>query len=712
MSIDILKSALTLIIAIHLCSSKAIAEDKIDDFFAMSPAELAATPIAIASGTPKTVAQSAAVTSVITAEQIKAMGATELHEVLETVPGLHVSIQENVYDYVYTMRGMSNGLNSEVLILLNGTRFSVPYYGRSETGVELPVEAIQRVEVIRGPGSALYGADAFAGVINIITKKAKDIDGVTAGIRGGSSNTQSAWGQFGGQWLDWNVAGSVQYQHSGGDNSRTVTQDAQTGLDQLFKTHASHAPSALLSQYERLDSHLNLQRKHWDIGFWAHNAIDRGLQAGVAAAIDNEGSANADDFMADMRFSTEDWYEDWEFLAHASYLNSNLRSFFQLFPNGAKLPIGSDGNVSQNPINLVLFPQGLNEYLDRRQQIPSFELSSIFKGFKNHRIRFSTGFRYEEITSKDKKNYGPGVIDGTQNPVNGTLTDVTGTPNTYQNDTNRSIWSAAAQHEWDLAKDWQLTWGVRFDNYSDFGSTVNPRAALVWNVTEEFTSKLLYGRAFRAPSFFEQGVQNNPVLEGNHNLQPETIDTIEMAFDYRPAKTLRTGINIYYYKIENLISVVPIPGSAKSKIQNSGDQTGYGSEFEWDWQMSDQWNLSGNYAWQNARNDLTDARVALVPEHHVYSALSWQFMPRWKLQTQVNWVGSRLLNSMSSNKPLRDYETVDLTLSSKKLFGHLNLLASVRNVLDADSREPTVNALPDNFPLPGRSFYLEASINY
>jgi len=79
------------------------------------------------------------------------------------------------------MRGIRNTQNSQVLMLLNGTRITTPVYGTLMTGTELPIEAIQQVEVIRGPGSALYGADAFAGVINIITKKAKDINGTALG---------------------------------------------------------------------------------------------------------------------------------------------------------------------------------------------------------------------------------------------------------------------------------------------------------------------------------------------------------------------------------------------------------------------------------------------------------------------------------------------------------------------------------------------------
>ncbi len=245
-----------------------------EDFMDKSLDELGAIPVtAIATGTSKPIFQSAAVTSVITAEQIKSMGATELHEVLETVPGVHASLQENTYDYNYSMRGIRNTQNSQVLMLLNGTRITTPFDGTLMTGTELPIEAIQQVEVIRGPGSALYGADAFAGVINIITKKAKDINGTALGVRVGDHSTQSGWGQYGAQWAGWDVATSLQYQHTNGDGGRIVNADAQTVFDSVFGTHASHAPGPLNTRYETLNGHLNLQRKHWDIGFWAFNQL-------------------------------------------------------------------------------------------------------------------------------------------------------------------------------------------------------------------------------------------------------------------------------------------------------------------------------------------------------------------------------------------------------------------------------------------------------
>jgi len=693
-------------------SAVVIAETQVDDFFSMSPAELAAIPVTIATGTPKPMFQSAAVTSVITAEQIKAMGATELHEILETVPGVHASLQESSYDYNYSMRGIRNTANSQVLVLLNGTRITTPFRGTLMTGLELPVEAIQRVEVIRGPGSALYGADAFAGVINIVSKKAGDINGTKAGVRAGEWGAQSAWGQQGAHWAGWDVAGSLQYQHTDGDGGRIVNADSQTHFDNVLGTRASHAPGALNTRYETFNGHLNLQRKHWDIGLWAVNTQE-GTRAGAAAALDPDGVANGEQYLADVRFSTEDWFDNWELMAHASYLQADYLAEVQLFPDNAVLPIGADGNIkspfSANP--LVFFPDGVNADIGRIEKIPSIEVSSLYKGLDKHLLRLSSAFRYEDITTRESKNYGTGVIDGSQPAVDGTLTDVSGTDFVYLPDTHRSIWSLVMQDEWGIADNWQLTTGLRYDDYSDFGGTINPRVALVWDINEQVTSKLLYGRAFRAPSFSEQGNQNNPTLLGNRNLNPETINTYEWAFDYRPLSRLRTAVNIYYYEIDNLISAVPDANGITSTFQNNGHQDGYGGEFEWDWQPQGQWNIRGNYAWQNAVNDEMGLRVTGVPEHHLYTAVIWHFLPQWQLQPQLNWIGGRTSLS-GDNRELGDYETVDLTLRGKKLFRHVNLAASLRNAFDADAREPAAMRLPENLPLQGRSFYFEASLEF
>ncbi|CAG1020646.1 Colicin I receptor [Patescibacteria group bacterium] len=687
------------------------------DYFSLSPAELAATPITIATGTPNAMSHSAAVTSIITAEQIKAMGATELHEVLETVPGFHASVQSGIYDYSYSVRGIRNATNSQLLMMMNGSRLNLPFRGSTMTHFELPLEAVERIEVIRGPGSALYGADAFAGVINIITKKADDINGTRLGMRAGDANTQSGFAQHSTHWADWDIASSLQYQHTDGDGDRMIYSDFQTTKDKAFGTNASIAPNKYQGHYQTLDAHLNLQRKHWDIDFWSFTSINSGLRAGVNSVLDPEGSSDGQQFLTDVRFSTEDWLKDLELSTHLSYLYADFSANFQIFTNNAELPINRDGNIS-NSLNAnlprTLFPQGVHNSLGRIENMPSIELGAIYKGWDKHLWRFITSFRYEQITTKEARNFGSGIVNGLAPPkvIGNTLTDITNSSYVYLPNTNRSVWSLVLQDEWQFAKDWQLTAGIRYDNYSDFGSTVNPRLALVWDVNEQLTTKLLYGKAFRAPSFSEQFNQNNPVLLGNKDLKPETINSIEWAVDYCPIDSLRTALNLYFYDIKNQIIAVPDVGKSSATFQNSGNQQGFGSEFEWQWQLAEDWRFSGNYAWQNARNQQTHRRMAYVPEHHVYALLDWQFTPNWHIQPQINWIGGRVA-PVSDTRNLSDFETIDMTLRGKDLFGHLNVAASVRNVLNAHNNfEPAATTLPQNIPWSSRMFYFEASVKF
>ena len=292
------------------------------------------------------------------------------------------------------------------------------------------------------------------------------------------------------------------------------------------------------------------------------------------------------------------------------------------------------------------------------------------------------------------------------------MTDVTNTKLVYLPNSSRSIWSFATQDEWQIAQNLQLTTGFRFDHYSDFGGTFNPRVALVWDINKKFTSKLLYGRAFRAPSFSELFIRNNPVLRGNPNLKPEIINTIELAFDYRPYESLRTTLNMYYYSIDDFIEAGSTVGSDKFKAQNNGEQNGFGLEFEWNLQLHKQWLISGNYAWQDARHNQEKCPISGVPQHQFYIASQWNFLPKWSFQSQIKWVGKRTNELDDFRKDLESYESVDLTLRGNKLFNHLNLSASVRNLFNKHAREPAVQILEDQIPTSGRSFYFEASIDF
>ncbi len=129
----------------------------------------------IASGHLEAVRKAPGVVNVITAADISSMGATHLDEVLETIPGLHVLRSDlSRLEPVYSIRGLQSGFNPQVLVLFNGIELKNPLSGGLPSAFHLPLNSIERIEIIKGAGSALYGANAYSGVINIIPKRVRD----------------------------------------------------------------------------------------------------------------------------------------------------------------------------------------------------------------------------------------------------------------------------------------------------------------------------------------------------------------------------------------------------------------------------------------------------------------------------------------------------------------------------------------------------------
>jgi outer membrane cobalamin receptor len=216
--------------------------------------------VSIATGARQQIKNAPSVATVITAEDIASMGATTVDEALESVPGLHVSRSTtSTYSANYGVRGILTESNPHVLMMVNGIPMTSVYQGsRNDMPVELPVDNIARIEVIRGPGSALYGADAFSGTINIITKTADEIDGTFVGVRAGSFDRWDTWLQHGSRIGDLEIAGYLKVGATDGQR-RTIREDAQTGIDNLgFAPAASLAPGSVNRGHDDIDAQLDL----------------------------------------------------------------------------------------------------------------------------------------------------------------------------------------------------------------------------------------------------------------------------------------------------------------------------------------------------------------------------------------------------------------------------------------------------------------------
>lgn len=670
--------------------------------------------VSIATGSKKPITRAPAVASVITAEDIRAMGATDINQVLDTVPGLHVSLSTlSRLDAVYSIRGIHTGFNPQVLLLMNGIPFPELWTGAHPILFRLPVANIERIEVMRGPGSAIYGADAFAGVINIITKDAAGLGGTVTGGRIGSFDSQELWLQHGATYADWDVAFSFEWQTTDGDHDRIVKRDFQTTLDELYGTRASLAPGALDTRYDLFNTHLSVGRGDWRFNLWNWRLDDAGVGAGAAQALDPEGFQSDNLYLADLTWHKSDLHPDWDLTSRASYQYLKNDIEFNLLPPGSRVPIGADGNLEFDPTNpVVTFTDGLIARPDGNSEVFSLDQALVYFGFANHSLRIGAGIKWLSLDTQEKKNYGPSVIDGSEGVVGGGLIDVSDSPFVYAQDRSRRVFNLLLQDEWQLAPDWELTTGLRYDDFSDTGDTLNPRIALVWATRHNLTSKLLYGSAFRAPSFSELYAINNPVALGNPDLEPETIDTLELAFDYKPTFDLQLGLSLFAYRARDLIEFVPDANGTSKTARNARDQEGYGLELEMDWKLSESLRLRGNYARQRAKDEETGKRIADAPGQQAYLRADWRFRPDWVVSPQATWVGDRARAAGDPRPEIDDYALVDVTLRRSNLLKNLEVALSLRNLFDEDAREPSASleTIPDDYPLAGRSLWV--SLNW
>lgn len=710
-----MKLTLRLSVAIFLLSPLAAWADETEDTAEMELMSLYGGEefISIATGSEQPIHKAPAVASVVTEKQIEQMGATDIDEVLETIPGLHVSRDAAGYNPIYTFRGIYAGYNPQVLMLINGIPITNLFQGdRNLVWGGMPVQAISRIEVIRGPGSALYGADAFAGVINVVTHEADGVSELKTGVRYGTNNTKDYWLRGGGSVGELKYYGVVESHETDGFDEK-IRSDQQSNFDSLLGTSASLAPGSVNIERENIDARMELAYKKFRLRAGAQIREDAGDYAGAAQALAADNKFSSDRLNVDLTYENEKFLDDLAVKVQTSYLHTTqeVEGDLVLYPAGTVVPpIGGFGVYTDGVI-------GTPELKERHTR---FNFSSLYSGISRHKIAFGTGYYHGELYEvEESKNFGIDPSTGFPIAPGDPVVDVTDTEYVFMTEGSRENTYVFIQDVWQLFNDWELTAGVRYDHYSDFGDTVNPRLALVWSTSRNLTTKFIYSEAFRAPSFAQTRAINNPLVLGNPELDPEEIKSYEIAFDYRPRHDLTFDLNAFYYKWEDIIQFVPGAGGAVA--QNSGEQTGHGLEFEASWQATRKIDISSNFSWQKSTDENLDADAAYSPEKQFYLSANWNLAESWNLNMQANWVMDR--NRAAGVGDLRsdvdDYVLVDLTLRRKSLWEHVDMALMVKNLFDEDAREPSLAGgvvgpppIQDDLPLPGQTVMGEIRYNF
>ena len=633
---------------------------------------------------PTTLRKAPAIATIINADEIRNMGARNLLDVLKMIPGLGISTNEFGGNMI-EVRGVRTALNEKILVMIDGHSLNKNFNGSALYNVAdmLPMENIRQVEVVRGPGSALYGNSAFVATINIITRNAEEINGLE--IKAGGGSFDSFKGNLvGGKALGekLTVSGSLDHYQTNGPKL-TVESDALSG------TPFSLAPGAPNLNFKQTDAFLKVG--YGDFSFRGHYLTRRKEPyIGAAAALTDDSSKD----------NVENY---WGELAYGQNLSNNLYVNLKLFYDHYE----QDPNVKIYPNGFAgVFPNGVIGKPLVKDRTIGGELQVDWDAFTgNHLI---AGVSFEELQQYDVKQLA------NFNPLTGAPLGAVQEVANWNKDATRQIWALYLQDEWQLLEQLNLTTGIRYDHYSDFGDTVNPRVGLVWSFLENADLKLLYGQAFRAPNFQELYNINNPVQHGNPDLKPERIETYEAGLAWRLNRFFAANLNYFFSTINDQIgwntATTPAVNANIGKSETQGIEMGVNGAYETDLY----WKLS--YAWQDPRDANTDQRLPYVPSHRASGSVNYAPIKYLNLHSDVLWTGPRPRLQGDSRPEMPAYTTVDLAVTLKNFYNSLEIQATVRNLFDERYKDPDTSGaqikIPGDFPREGISGFVTASYKF
>ena len=471
----------------------------------MSLEELLDVEIIVASKNEESVFDAPSSVTVFTRREILAMGITTMDELLNFVPGF-ISTREIIFGQgnMVAARGQTTPQASyNILFLLDGQRLNSELGGGalSEYNHFLSLFNVERVEVIRGPGSALYGTSAFSGVVNIITTKESN----DAFISIGNANSREAYFNVSESKDKWNIAISGRYFEDDGHSyvdqlSDNTIKDPRRGQDAYVNL-----------SYDKL--RINLRHQQWE----AKDFYIGRLYDGSNKYVDGEQN-----FIA-LNYELLN-NELWHIALDASYVQMEQSTAAELYSKEimqnlppSVITTGQSAVYSGSMGKETEWQTSLYGHYKLNEQ------HTLFSGLSWRRPKvdelYNTGnYKLSDIDTVFANQPPAGYLEYYENIIPQT--------SAQSGENSRDIIGLYLQHKYKLNDKISTTLGIRGDHYSDVGNTVNPRFALVYSHTERTKFKFMYGEAFRAPSLR----QLYSAQLGTPTVQPETIKTTELAW--------------------------------------------------------------------------------------------------------------------------------------------------------------------------------------
>lgn len=612
----------------------------------------------------QSVTQAPSDVTIITADEIKKSGYRTLAEILNSVRGFYTT-SDGAYDYVGT-RGFNRpgDYGGRNLITIGGHRMNDDLYGSAAIGTEclLDVDLIDRVEIIRGPGSSLYGNNAVFSVINIVTRRGRDFNGVEASGSYASFDTYTGRLSYGNRFTNGlELALSGSYLKSGGNGNLYYPAYSTINQGYAKRNGASRDPSTFLSiTYKDLSLEGGFVQRTKTIPV-AYNDVFN----------DSRGQTLDERAFADLRLNHQ-FANDWELA---------LRLYYDHYRYDGDYP------GSQYPYHNPLYPGliTINEDRDVTESLGS-ELQISTTLFQKHRV--TAGAEYRHDLRLDLRNFDQG--------------GATYLAAIHTGDTVGSY----VQDEYSVLHNLILNAGARFDWFSSFGDTFNPRAALIYSPCTNSTFKAIYGQAFRAPNAYEL-YYVSVGYASSQNLKPETIHSYELDYDQAFNSHLKLVSSLFYYQVDHLISFGR-DSSGNSTFGNLAGATSKGGELELDANWAKGWRARLSYTYADARDSVNNQHLSNSPKNLAKFSLT---APLWheKLFANLEIQGMSDRTSVQG-KTVSGYFLANFTLFSREMVKGLELSGSIYNLFDRRYSDPVgSDFLSDTIPQAGRSFRIKAT---
>lgn len=673
---------------------------EIKDFSELEIETLLDRNVTVATRSSQTIQEAPGIVTVITAEDIRNLGARDLRDVLRTVPGFELGISGLGYTCI-GIRGVMTSNSEKVKFLLDG----IPVNEHLEGGgaimfADFPLENVDRIEVIRGPGSALYGTGAFVGVIHIFTQTGGKAEGFRAGLSGGSFGTLRAYVSASRRVSKrFKYAFLANVSHTDGP-IRPVEQDilshdplnsgvslagTQDGQTLFLKNKMTLVANLDYGEFFLRSSFIDQrQRIHQTTaGALAPGSRPHTLQGQMLV-----GYAH--------RFGERLLLEG--SLYDTFYQPNNL---WNTHPSGYRM-VTQDGTVTE-------YPQGKYQKDGASQNTTGADARLTWNVHTRHCLVLGASLENIRLFQL--------VSEGNEfNPLLGPENLANIPPIMKRPSITRRIVSCYAQEQWHITDALDFTGGIRLDRYNDAGTTVNPRAALVWHPEEVSTVKFIYGRAFREPTFVESYLWAlGGFARGNENIRPETIQTWEAEVSRKFGEHVQARVNAYANRIRNLISFSPVmSGSTLDHLEyrNQGNlSTIQGLEGELKvYFLNNRSSAYANFSWQDGKNRGTGEHLYGVARHLYHAGANLEIRPGWTLNLDMTRVGKRCRSTTDNRLPLDGYTFLSANIRAAGLREHLNLSLGVFNILGSDMRyaDNSMNFTRD-YPMEGRSVHAQLS---